>query len=446
MTGIIVPLYVYPAPGAWDAVVAAKRAHPSVPFLVVANPDSGVGQSLNQDYLGGIRYLRNNGCIILGYVDTAYGNRNVTQVMAEMDQWKAWYPIDGYFFDDVASSGQESYLQTLKSHAGVRFCVGNPGTSAIPQSYFGILDNLCVEGAGLPTIGGMAGISAICHSIPAFLTPPSGFDFVFETDRLGPPARQDTYNYMSPYLNQLAAALEKPMSAPQRCRYVVVHNGGQPIGQIAAEVPFLQPFNIDDARRGIGYGAIQSNSIVRTPDGKDHGVQNILVLEPGKLSWRVEMPVSSGTGSLPSDISWTDDILKLNQQSLGTIVNTVRFSIVNQGNRVYVSLMLKDLNGFEVKYIEQDLPGKYVGDILSSYVVGPCGWGDGTQANLDQSFSTKIVYEADSALQVSAWNKEMPPVPFCLTNENNNLYQIQQDLEGKQPNEVSVVTAYGNSD
>ena len=41
--GTIIPLYSYPTPGAWDAVIAAKKAYPKVPMMAVVNPNTGPG-------------------------------------------------------------------------------------------------------------------------------------------------------------------------------------------------------------------------------------------------------------------------------------------------------------------------------------------------------------------------------------------------------------------
>jgi hypothetical protein len=42
-TDVLLPLYVYPSTGAWDAVYNAAAAYPDVTFRLIVDPDSGPG-------------------------------------------------------------------------------------------------------------------------------------------------------------------------------------------------------------------------------------------------------------------------------------------------------------------------------------------------------------------------------------------------------------------
>jgi hypothetical protein len=62
--GIVVPAYFDP-PATWDALVYAAT---EVPLIVIANPDSGPGPSLDPAYVQGINNLRAAGAKVIGYV------------------------------------------------------------------------------------------------------------------------------------------------------------------------------------------------------------------------------------------------------------------------------------------------------------------------------------------------------------------------------------------
>jgi hypothetical protein len=127
----------------------------------VVNPDDGVGRSQNGDYAQGIPALREAGVVVLGYVDTSYAQREISQVEAEMDLFQSWYHVDGVFFDQAASQpGQEDYYSTLTRHAlshGMSLTVANPGTRA--PSYVGTAKLLVTyEHAGLPAFSSLSGL------------------------------------------------------------------------------------------------------------------------------------------------------------------------------------------------------------------------------------------------------------------------------------------------
>ena len=52
-TGLIVPLYSLPSDPAWAALIAAKKAHASVPVIAVIDPNNGPGTAARSDYMRG---------------------------------------------------------------------------------------------------------------------------------------------------------------------------------------------------------------------------------------------------------------------------------------------------------------------------------------------------------------------------------------------------------
>jgi hypothetical protein len=142
--------------------VAAKRAHPTVRVVAIANPASGPGRVCSPAYVAGIAELRGGGVEVIGYVATGYGRRRPRAVQAEVDRWRAFYPqVSGIFFDEQ-SSGPDgvAHYRALSRYAkarGLPYTVGNPG-AAPAEGYVGALDTLIVyESPGLPPPGALPG-------------------------------------------------------------------------------------------------------------------------------------------------------------------------------------------------------------------------------------------------------------------------------------------------
>jgi len=159
-TGLIISLYTHPGT-IWNAVIQEKIAHPSVPMLVIINPDNGPSISKDADYAMAIQELQKSGIVVLGYVYTSYATRNSTAVTAEIDNYKNWYNLNGVFFDEMSNiSGNENYYSNLSNYAkshGFTMTIGNSGTDTLP-SYIGTVDNIVIyDNKGLPPISFLGG-------------------------------------------------------------------------------------------------------------------------------------------------------------------------------------------------------------------------------------------------------------------------------------------------
>jgi hypothetical protein len=152
LTGIMVALYFDPP---WDLLIELKNQYPNVPVIAVINPANGPGDTLDVEIAAEVLQLQAAGIKVIGYTFTNFGQRDTAEIFQDIDKYRTLYNVDGIFFDEVASSGQEEYLETLDDYAnaqGALFTVGNPGTN-IPPSYIGILDNYIIyEGKGLPDL------------------------------------------------------------------------------------------------------------------------------------------------------------------------------------------------------------------------------------------------------------------------------------------------------
>lgn len=161
-TGTIVPLYTYPTHSSWPAVIAVKKKYPAVPMIAVVNPNNGPGTSVSATYASGIKTLHAAGIQVAGYVATTYGARSSTDVKAEIQRWRAFYPeVSAIFFDEQSAVvGYESKYQEWTAYArglGLPFTIGNPGGDSKP-SYIGSVDTMLIyESSGLPPLSRLTG-------------------------------------------------------------------------------------------------------------------------------------------------------------------------------------------------------------------------------------------------------------------------------------------------
>lgn len=145
-TGVLVPMYVYPANvhtnPAYNRLIDLKRRHETVPVWVIVNPASGPGRRADPNYTKAIDRLQGAGCVVLGYVTTSYARRPETDVRADIDHWLALYPrVQGIFFDEMTyedADARAKYQAALNRYAHDAGCwptVANPGAET-PGRYF----------------------------------------------------------------------------------------------------------------------------------------------------------------------------------------------------------------------------------------------------------------------------------------------------------------------
>jgi len=145
-TGLLVPLYLYPANihtnAVYNRLMDLKRRYETVPFWVIVNPASGPGTERDANYTKAIDRLQGAGCVVLGYVTTRYGKRAAAEVRADIDRWGKLYPyIHGIFFDEMiyedtaAGADHQSQLNRYAHDAGYWPTVANPGADT-PGRYF----------------------------------------------------------------------------------------------------------------------------------------------------------------------------------------------------------------------------------------------------------------------------------------------------------------------
>ena len=145
-TGVLVPMYVYPADihtnPAYNRLMDIKRRYETVPIWVILDPASGPGTRVDANYTKAIDRLLGAGCVALGYVTTSYGKRPEADVRADIDRWLEMYPrIQGIFFDEMiyedtdAGAKSQAALSRYAHAAGLWPTVANPGAET-PGRYF----------------------------------------------------------------------------------------------------------------------------------------------------------------------------------------------------------------------------------------------------------------------------------------------------------------------
>jgi hypothetical protein len=151
---LLVPAYGDPCCGSgrdlWSALIDAAR--PGT-LEVILNPNSGPGTApLAQSYIqadgqsGPLLDLAHAGASILGYVHTAWGQRELAQVLDEVDRYfdesyyrGADFQLSGLFVDEMSNElADMGYYQSIRQHVRTKslgaIVVGNPGTASIIDS------------------------------------------------------------------------------------------------------------------------------------------------------------------------------------------------------------------------------------------------------------------------------------------------------------------------
>ncbi len=135
---VLVPAYFYPVNNSpWDDL---NDAASQVEITAIMNPGSGPGNSQDTNYVNAVDSLRSAGGLVIGYVHTSFGTRDLNTVLSEIDDYDNWYNIDGIFVDEMANSGPAerlNYYRDIYNHVKSIdpnwTVVGNPGTDTLEQ-------------------------------------------------------------------------------------------------------------------------------------------------------------------------------------------------------------------------------------------------------------------------------------------------------------------------
>lgn len=146
-TGILIPLYAYPANihrnAAYNAVIDLKLTYPTVPVCVILNPANGPGEhELDPNYVKAIDRLHGAGVVILGYVSTHFTQEPLDKVIKDIGLWQTRAPhVNGIFLDEMTNDDAANHLDyyvkatAAANQAGFWPVVSNPGAPT-PEPYF----------------------------------------------------------------------------------------------------------------------------------------------------------------------------------------------------------------------------------------------------------------------------------------------------------------------
>lgn len=149
--GILVPPYVWPTGGAWDALPAVGRQFAPGRMIVIANNRNGPGYlpggyvPAEADWVEAIAALRRVCVSVVGYVHDCYANRKGDSetcprskytpktMFDDIDRWFSTYRINGIFIDEVACDDAtdperaQSFVNAVRGHRSSALVVLNPG-------------------------------------------------------------------------------------------------------------------------------------------------------------------------------------------------------------------------------------------------------------------------------------------------------------------------------
>ncbi|EPS41031.1 hypothetical protein H072_5083 [Dactylellina haptotyla CBS 200.50] len=163
-TAILIPLYLYPTPGAWDPLYQVITTYPNQPFTVIVNPNSGPGDSQFPDanYIAGVAKLNSfKNVRTIGYVHVSYVARHLADVCADITKYAGWasyktanIAVSGIFVDEApsevgAGNANLIYMENVRGAISKAFAatgkdgftMTNPGTIA-DKSFYEYADSI----------------------------------------------------------------------------------------------------------------------------------------------------------------------------------------------------------------------------------------------------------------------------------------------------------------
>lgn len=159
-TNILIPLYVYPVPGAWDRLYEAIKKCPSLEFQIVLNPSSGPGSSsvgFDSNWINATSIINSyHNTRTFGYVHLLGGDEPIQDIEANVTQWASWnsyshanLSIHGIFFDETPDN-DTVYMQNLTDFAHAKLgsssqIIFNPGKVVYDDLYFTMADHVIVS-------------------------------------------------------------------------------------------------------------------------------------------------------------------------------------------------------------------------------------------------------------------------------------------------------------
>ncbi len=138
---VAVPAYQYPSKGSmWSGLTQLDEGS-----LVVVNPASGPGTSVDPQYEDAIEPLRAKGVRLFGYVDSNYGKHSADHIVAQAREWITLYHPTGIFVDQTSVDAKAvPYITEIANrlHAlGLQVTI-NPGQPEIDHRLLDKVDHI----------------------------------------------------------------------------------------------------------------------------------------------------------------------------------------------------------------------------------------------------------------------------------------------------------------
>ncbi|MFE4834899.1 spherulation-specific family 4 protein [Arthrobacter sp. NPDC056691] len=116
----LVPAYFYPRVNPNDGIVDQWERMCSVAkgkSIIVMNPNSGPGVKVDSNYTAAVKYCRDRGHKVVGYVYTNYGQRDPQGVRDDVDKYLRQYEADGIFLDEMNNYAQRAAFGGMTSRS-----------------------------------------------------------------------------------------------------------------------------------------------------------------------------------------------------------------------------------------------------------------------------------------------------------------------------------------
>jgi hypothetical protein len=446
--GIVIPLYV--SPGAdWTSVIQAKQANPSVPFLVIINPNSGPGTAEDSSYAAGIQQLQAAGITVLGYVDTAYAGDSTSSVEANVNLYNTWYHVNGIMFDDMSNSvAEESYYATLNSYVksiGMTFTMGNPGTP-VPTSEIGVFNLLDIyESNGLPVLSNLptgyptSDFSLISIGVPnldtSFLSSASNYaSYVYITNAGLPNPYDALPSYFTSLVSGVATvdASSSPLSTSSTASITVksltlngtsfngmwttIQTGGETVS--TGFTPFSFTGSIG-TQYAVTVGNYQSYIFVNWQSGSTNPSQTFTLSQNVQLLAYYSTPSSTTTtiSSSTTNTSVTTKTASSYSQPPSTITTTTTISppqqVVTETSTVSVTSTYTEAPSTVTTTVTQTIVSTTTSTVtapevtaMTTYTVTPSVGGDNSQLKSSSSITATASNSTESQITSSSQQQQ----------------------------------------
>ncbi|MEM4067445.1 MAG: spherulation-specific family 4 protein [Candidatus Micrarchaeaceae archaeon] len=214
---ILIPLYSCDQ-SQFQEILNLQSEYRSDHFSIIVNPDNGSGSIPNATYSEWINKSVNAGINVLGYVDTDYGNKSLSNIMEEVCNYSKWYHLHGIFLDEVSDNLSErpfySNIVNRSKTLAISFTVGNPG-DFVPYGYLSVFNvTVIYENNGYPSFLALkeyarnvprSDLAVIAYGVPFSLSEVARISVVARTIYFTNQNLPDPYQNLSSYLPELAS-------------------------------------------------------------------------------------------------------------------------------------------------------------------------------------------------------------------------------------------------